>query len=321
MKSSVNMDTIVWFENRYVPLREAQVNILTHALNYGSGVFEGIRGYWNDAEQDLFLMRAPEHYARMRANAGIIRIAIPKTIEEMCEITADLCRRNQFRGDVYVRPLAFKSAVRIGINPDDQDACAIVATQFGDYFPAEGLHAGIVSWRRIQDNAIPGRAKITGCYVNSVLAGDDARRCGFDEAIFLNEAGYVAEGASCNLFAVRGGKLITAPSSENILEGITRASIMELAHDQMHLEVVERRISRTELYVSDEAFFTGTAVEIQPIIKIDHRPLGTGKIGPVACELRRLFTEATHGRMPEYRKWLSPVYHPVSEPAEIGAKR
>jgi branched-chain amino acid aminotransferase len=325
MKSSIDMDTIVWFDNRFVPLREAQVNVLTHALNYGTGVFEGIRGYWNDAERDLFLVRAHEHYARMKTNASIIRIAIPQTAEEMCEITADLCRRNEFRAHVYVRPLAFKSAVRIGINPDDEDAYAIVATQFGDYFKnSSGLHAGVVSWRRIQDNAIPGRAKITGGYINSALAGDDARRCGYDEAIFLTDDGFVAEGASCNVFIVRGGKLVTPPSTDNVLEGITRASVMELAREEMRLEVVERRISRTELYVCEEAFFTGTAVEVAPIVKVDHRPVGAGVVGPLTAELRRLYVEATRGRLPKYRRWLTPVYQPVAaenKPVELAGKR
>ncbi len=325
MKPGIDMDTIVYFDNQFVPLREARVNILTHALNYGTGVFEGIRGYWDDAQQDLFLMRAVEHYARMKANCGILRIVIPKTAGELCELTAELCRRNDFRSHVYIRPLAYKSAVRIGLNPDDQDAYAVVVTQFGDYFKnAGGLHAGVVSWRRLQDNAIPGRAKICGAYVNSALAGDDARRCGYDEAIFLTEDGSVAEGASCNLFIVRNGKLITPPSTDNILEGITRASVMELAREELHVEVIERRIGRSELYVCDEAFFTGTAVEVAPIVQVDHRPVGAGMVGPLATGLCRLFVEATRGRMPAYRKWLAPVYHPgrpAKEAADLAAAK
>jgi branched-chain amino acid aminotransferase len=164
----------------------------------------------------------------------------------------------------------------------------------------------------VEDAAIPGRAKICGAYVNSVLATDEARRNGFDEAIFLTETGHVAEGATCNLFMVRNGKLFTPPGTDNILEGITRASVMELARSEMKLEVVERSIGRSELYVSDEVFFTGTAVEVAPIVQIDHRPVGTGEVGPVSARLRSLYVEAMRGRMPAYRRWLWPVYRSVA---------
>ena len=182
-----------------------------------------------------------------------------------------------------------------------------------------GLHAGVVSWRRIEDNAIPGRAKICGSYVNSALAGDEARRNGFDEAIFLTEAGHVAEGATCNIFLVRGGKLITPPGTENILEGITRNCVMELAHNELHLDVVERPVDRSELYLADEMFFTGTAVEVAPVVRVDHRAVGSGAIGPVAAELRFLYLEATRGHMAAYRHWLLEAYQPA-EPAEPEAE-
>lgn len=304
-----NSNTIVWFDNRFVPLAEANVNILTHALNYGTGVFEGIRGYYDTQQKDLFLVRAKEHYERWKRNCGIVRIDVPKTPVELSTITAELCRRNNFRSNVYVRPLAYKASARIGVAPDDNDAYAVVVVPFGDYFDSrKGLSAGIVSWRRVADNAIPGRAKICGAYVNSMLATDEARRNGFDEAIFLTDSGRVAEGATCNIFMVRSGKLVTPPSTENILEGITRASIMELARNEMKLEVVERPIGRSELYVSDEIFFTGTAVEVAPIVGVDRRPIGNGQIGAVTDKLRSLYQDATRGRMPAYRSWLWPVY-------------
>ena len=219
-------NTIVYFENGFVTLAEAHVNILTHALNYGAGVFEGIRGYWNAEAKDLFLVRPTEHYDRWKKNAGILRIGIGPSAEELTEITAELCRRNQFRDHIYVRPLAYKSAARIGVAPDDSNAFSVVVVPFGPYFDKKGLNVGIVSWRRLEDNALPGRAKICGAYVNSVLATDEARRNGYDEAIFLTERGHVAEGATCNLFMVRGNKLITPPSTDNILEGITRGSVI-----------------------------------------------------------------------------------------------
>lgn len=309
MKTEISPETIVYFNNEYVPLRDARISILTHALHYGTGVFEGIRAYWDAEQQELFLLRPCDHYVRWKNNCGIIRIEVPPTAAALCDITVQLIQRNQFHSNLYIRPLAYKSAERIGVNPDDKDSFFVVAIPFGDYLPSQnGIHAGVVSWRRIEDNAIPGRAKICGSYVNSALASDEARRNGYDEAIFLNESGHVAEGASCNLFMVRGGKLITPPASENILEGITRDAVMELARREMRLEVVERPIDRTELYVCDELFFTGTAVELAPVVRVDHRPVGMGKIGRISSDLRRLYFEVTRGHLPAYKKWLLPVY-------------
>lgn len=302
------MSPIVWFNNRFVPLAEANVNILTHALNYGTGVFDGIRGYYDETRNDLFLVRPQEHYERWKKNCAILRIDIPPTPADLVELTAELCRRNEFHTSVYTRPLAYKASARIGVAPDDNDAYAVVVVPFGDYLDSgKGVHAGVVSWRRVEDNAIPGRAKICGAYVNSVLATDEARRNGFDEAIFLTESGHVAEGATCNIFMVRHGKLVTPPATDNILEGITRAGIIELAKNEMQLEVVERSIDRSELYQADEAFFTGTAVEVAPIVRVDHRNIGTGQIGPVAGQLKQLYVDATRGRLPQYTHWLHPV--------------
>jgi len=318
MGAPVNPDTIVYFRNRFVPLEDAKVSILTHALHYGTGVFEGIRGYWDRDLQELFLLRLPEHYRRWKANCGILRLVVPPGIEELCDLTVDLVRLNHFEQNIYIRPLAYKSAERIGVSPDAEDAFAVMAVPYDGYLDSrKGLHAGVTSWRRVEDNAIPGRAKICGAYVNSALASDEVRRNGFDEAIFLNEDGHVAEGASSNLFIVRAGRLITPAVSDNILEGITRDSVMQLARQELHLDVVERSIDRSELYVSDEAFFTGTAVEVAPITKVDHRPVGSGAIGPVTAALRRLYWEATHGRLPAYRRWLLPVYE--SRPAARAA--
>ncbi len=302
------MNPIVWFNNRFIPLSEANVNILTHALNYGTGVFEGIRGYYDETQRDLFLVRALDHYERWKKNCAILRIDVPPAPADLVELTSELCRRNEFHLSVYARPLAYKASARIGVAPDNNDAYAVVVIPFGVYLESDqGIHAGIVSWRRVEDNAIPGRAKICGAYVNSVLATDEARRNGFDEAIFLTESGHVAEGATCNLFMVRNGQLVTPPATDNILEGITRASIMELAKNEMRLEVLERSIDRSELYQADEAFFTGTAVELAPIVKVDHRNIGSGQIGPVARQLKSLYFDATRGRLPQYARWLHPT--------------
>jgi branched-chain amino acid aminotransferase len=309
MKADADPNLIVYFGGEYVPMREARVGILTHALHYGTGVFEGIRAYWSETAQELFLLRPREHYQRWKQNCGILRIDVPLTPDELCEITAELARRNAFHGDLYIRPLAYKSAERIGVSLDDQDAFFIAAVPFGEYLHSEnGLHAGMSSWRRIEDNAIPPRAKISGAYANSALASDEARRSGFDEAILLNESGHVTEGATCNLFMLRKGRLITPAVTDNILEGITCDSIMELAAHELGIETVARPIARSELYVCDELFLTGTAVGVAPVVRVDHRPVANGAIGDVTRRLRQLYFDATHGISSAYRKWLLPVY-------------
>lgn len=309
MKAEADPNLIVYFGGQYMPLGQARVGILTHALHYGTGVFEGIRAHWDETQQELFVLRSLDHYERWKRNCGILRISVPLSPQELCGITLELMRRNAFRTDVYVRPLAYKSAERVGVSTDDQDAFAVIALPFGDYLHAEkGLHAGVSSWRRIEDNAIPARAKICGAYVNSALASDEARHCGFDEAIFLNESGHVAEGATCNIFMARKGELITPPVTENALEGITRGSVMELAQRELGLEVVERAIDRSELYVCDELFFTGTAVGIAPVVRVDHRPVNDGTIGAITRGVQQLYSDAAHGRMQTYLKWLLPVY-------------
>ncbi len=302
-------NTIVWFQNRFVRLSEANVGILTHALNYGTGVFEGIRGYYEPHEQELYLVRMLEHYERWKKNCGILRIHVPPSATRLAEITAELCRRNNFHTHVYVRPLAYKSAVRVGVAADESDDFSITAVPFGEYLVGkEGVKAGVVSWRRVQDTAIPGRAKICGAYVNSVLALDEARRSGHDEAIFLNDDGHVAEGATSNLFMVRDGKLVTPPGTDNILEGITRAAVIELAQRYLGVQAIERSIDRSELYVCDEIFFTGTAVEVTPVLEIDHRPVGTGQVGVLTQKLRSLYIDATRGRLTGCGNWLWPVH-------------
>lgn len=314
MHADADPNLIVYFDGRYMPLGEARVGILTHALHYGTGVFEGIRAHWDEDAQELFVMRPVEHYERWKRNCGILRIEVSLTPSELTAVTVELMRCNSLQTSVYVRPLAYKCAERVGVCMDDQDAFAIVALPFGEYLHSEqGLHAGISSWRRVEDNAIPPRAKICGAYVNSALASDEARHCGFDEAILLNESGQVAEGATCNLFMVKRGSLITPSVTENVLEGITRESMIELARQEMGIEVQERPIDRSELYQCDELFFTGTAVGIAPVVRIDHRPVKDGEIGAVTHRLRQLYHDAVRGRLAAYRKWLVPVYRPLEQ--------
>jgi len=324
MQAEADQNLIVYFNGQYMRLGEAKVGILTHALHYGTGVFEGIRAHWNEARAELFVLRPVEHFERWKRNCGILRIGVPLSPTQLTEITLELMRRNRFETNVYVRPLAYKCAERVGVLPDDQDAYAIVALPFGEYLhAANGLHAGVSSWRRIDDNAIPARAKICGAYVNSALASDEARQCGFDEAILLDQNGHVAEGATCNLFMIRDHRLITPPVYDNVLEGITRSSVMQLARREMRLEVVERSIDRSELLVCDEVFFTGTAVGIAPIVRINHHPVKDGAIGAVTRGIQQLYADAVHGRLRDYQEWLTPVYEaqkqPVRETALAGS--
>jgi branched-chain amino acid aminotransferase len=309
MKVETDQNLIVYFDGGYMPMRDARVGILTHALHYGTGVFEGLRAYWDETQQELFVFRANEHYDRWLQNCNILRIQIPLSPDELTAITLEILRRNTFRTDIYIRPLAYKSAERIGVRLDDEDNFAITALPFGEYLPAErGVHAGVSSWRRIEDNAIPPRAKICGAYVNSAMASADARLNGFDEAILLNEDGHVAEGATCNIFLLRKGKLITPPVTENVLEGITRDSVMKLAASELGIETVERPVDRSELYQCDELFFTGTAVAITPVVRVDNRPVGDSRVGSITRRLQQLYFDSTHGRAHAYRNWLTPVY-------------
>lgn len=308
MPAEIDPNLIVCLNGEFIPLAEARVGILTHALHYGTGVFEGIRAYWSDAEHQLFLLRPLEHYRRWKQNCGILRIDVPMTAESATDITLELLRRNRFRTSVYIRPLAFKSAERVGVATDAEDSFAIIAMPFGEYLRSDkGLHAGVSSWRRIDDNAIPARAKICGAYVNSALASDDARRSGFDEAILLNQSGHVAEGATCNLFMIRDRKLITPPVTENVLEGITRDCVMTLARRELGLDVIERPIDRSELYICDELFLTGTAVGIAPVVRVDHRPVRDAAIGSLTQTIRQLYFDAALGRLRAYRNWVVPV--------------
>ncbi len=310
MQAEADPNLIVYFRGQYLPLRDAQVGILTHALHYGTGVFEGIRAHWNESKEELFAMRLREHFERWRLNCGILRIDLPVTSDELCSIALELPRRNNLHTDVYIRPLAYKSAERVGVHSDNQTAFAIVALPFGEYLPSRnGIHAGVSSWRRVDDNAIPARAKICGAYVNSVLSTDEAHESGFDEAILLNDSGHVAEGSTCNIFMVRNGTLITPPVYDNVLEGITRDSVMQLARNELNLAIVERSVDRSELFVCDELFFTGTAVGVAPVVRVNHRAVKDGTVGPVTRAIRQLYADAARGMLPSYEHWLTPVFH------------
>jgi len=304
------MPRFAFFGGEFVPIEQAQVSIMTHAFNYGTGCFEGIRAYWSKEEEQLLVFRLAEHYQRLHRSVHILRIALPYSVEQLGELTLELLRREGYRQDTYIRPLAYKSSELVGVRLHDlEDSFAVFALPFGRYVEKEeGADVVVSSWRRNADNAIPARAKITGAYVNSALAKTDAVLSGCDEAIVLNQNGHVSEGSAENLFLVRDGKLITPPVTENILEGITRATIIQLARKELGLETVERPIDRSELYVADEMLFCGTGVQVAAIATVDRRPVGDGKMGPIVKQIRDLYFDVVRGRAPRYRHWCTPVY-------------
>jgi branched-chain amino acid aminotransferase len=306
---SIN-DSIVFAGGGFQKYGDAKVGLMTHGLNYGTGCFEGIRGYWNADERELYLLQLREHYERLHASARILLMTLPHTVDELVAITVELCARNRFERNVYLRPLIYKAAEDVGVRlVGVPDAFAIAAVPFEKYFDAEtGLRACVSSWRRIDDTMAPARAKITGAYINSALAKSEALMNGFDEAIMLSSDGHVAEGSAANLFMVRGGTLVTPDPTQNVLEGITRRTVLALAKDELGLAVVERAMDRSELYAADELFLTGTAAGISFIGSVDHRTVGNGTMGPVARELSRRFDAITLGRDPKYRSLLTPTY-------------
>ncbi len=282
---------------------------MTHTFLYGTGAFEGIRGYWDDRSGRMNIFRLHDHFQRLDRSARVLRSTLPDSVDRLCEITAELCRRNNDHEDVYIRPQVYKADEVIGPELIHRtDAFFIFSLPFGKYLEkTTGMHCGTSSWRRVQDNMIPARAKVTGIYVNSSLARTEAMENGFDEAIMLNANGYVGEGSSENLFIVRDGKLVTPSDSDDILEGITRKTVMELAHAELGVETEVRHIGRTELYTADECFLCGTGAEITPVTKVDHREVGSGQVGELTTRLRDLFFEVVRGRCPKYSDWLYPV--------------
>jgi branched-chain amino acid aminotransferase len=307
--STARDDQWVWFNGDFARYRDAKLGVMTHALHYGTGCFEGIRAYWSEEAGKLFVFRAPEHYDRLHNSAKILHMRVPLSTAELCEITTELLRRNEYREDVYIRPLCYKASEEIGVRLHNlEDGFLIYTSPFGAYVDIDkGIRCMVSSWRRVDDNAAPARAKCTGIYVNSALAKTEAIESGFDEAIMLTQEGHVSEGSAENIFIVRRGSFITPPESENILEGITRATIMQLAVEEMGLDVEERSIDRSELYVADEVFLCGTGAQVSPVVEIDHRTVGDGEPGPLTTRLQTIYFDICKGRNPKYRDWLTAV--------------
>jgi branched-chain amino acid aminotransferase len=299
-----------FFRGEIVPFEQAKVSIATHALNYGTGCFEGIRANWNPRQEQLYVFRLREHYERLQRSARILHMRLGYSVAELCEITLELLRRNGHREDTYIRPLAYKGSEALGVRLHQlEDHFAIFTMPFGSYFESEGgARCCVVSWRRVDDTMIPGRAKVTGIYVNSALAKTEAQLNGFDEGILLTSAGFVSEGSGENLFLVSGGKLVTPAESESILVGITRNTVIQLAREAFGIETVERPIARNELYTAEELFMTGTAAHVTPIVEVDRRPVGDGEIGPITRKLMDLYFQTIRGDDDRHPEWRTPVY-------------
>ncbi len=298
-----------FLDGEFVPIRQAKVSVLTHAFNYGTGVFEGIRAYWNAPQEQLYGLHLKEHYRRLHRSCRIMRISLAYTVDDLVGITLELLRKCGYREDAYVRPIAYKSSPLIGVRLHDlEDAFTVFAVPFGTYIDIDrGISCGVSSWRRTDDNAIPARSKITGAYVNAALAKTDAQEAGFDEAIVLTQDGHVSEGSAENLFLVRDGVLVTPPASDNILEGIVRASLLRIAADA-GIPTAIRQVDRTELYIADELFLCGTGAQISPVTSVDHRTIGKGEPGPITAKISQIYFDAVHANAPAYKAWLTPVY-------------
>jgi branched-chain amino acid aminotransferase len=313
---SMDLPKHAYFQGKIVPYAEAKVGVLTHALNYGTAAFGGVRSYWNSDEEELFLFRPLDHYKRFLNSAKLLCMQFDQTPESLTQITIDLLKTEDYRCDVYIRPLAYKADEIIGVRLHNlQDEFSIVAVPFERYVANDtNAHVTFSSWRRVDDNMIPARGKISGAYANSAFIKTDAIRAGFDEALVLTQEGHVSEGSAENVFMVRDGVLVTPPITENILEGITRKTVLELAREELGVPVVERQIDRTEVYLCDEFFLSGTAAQITAVTRVDYRPIGNGEMGPVTRKLRELFNDVVRGRVAKYRHWNVPVYAEKVEP-------
>ena len=297
-----------YFEGKIVPIGEAKVSIATHALQYGTGVFAGVRGYLDQDGSTINIFRLRDHMARFSQSAGLIKIDLGVDIDGLCEIMVELTRRNAPAGNVYFRPYAYKSGLDLGPTLGGvESSFAIYMLPLDNYYSADnGLSVMVSSWNRIQDNAIPARGKVSGSYINSAITKDEAVEYGFDDAILLNSRGKVSEGSACNLMLVRRGVLVTPPVTADILEGITRRSVLQMARDA-GLAVEEREVDRTELYVAEELLFCGTGVQVMPVTKIDRRPVGDGKVGPITAMIQQTFFDTVQGKSSRYGEWLTPI--------------
>ena len=299
-----------FFRGRQIPIGDATVGIQTHALHYGTAVFEGIRGNWNEDAGQVYIFRMREHYERLVRGCKVLQITLPYSVDDMCDITVDLMRKNGFKEDVYIRPIAYKSeeaVANLRLNKLESDF-ALMIQPFGNYIESEGaMRCKTSSWRRPDDSMMPTGVKLTGLYTTSILAKTEAVMAGYEEAILLNHDGSVSEGSGENIFLVSDGEIFTPYETANALLGITRDSVMTLAREELGIEVVQRRINRSELYLADEVFLTGTAAHVSAVGEIDNRPIADGVVGPLTSTLQSAYFECVSGRNERYMDWCTPV--------------
>ncbi len=304
------MPPYAFFDGKFVPLSEAKIGIMTHAFNYGTACFEGIRGNWNEEQGQMYIFRLAEHYQRLLESCRVLQIEIPRTKDELFALTIELVQRCGYREDTYIRPMAYKSSEQVGVRLHNLEASFLLfAIPFGPYLDiTKGAKCCVCSWRRIDSSMIPPRAKINGLYVNSALAKTEAVEKGFDEAILLTHDGHVSEGSGENIFLIIDGQLVTPPSSDNILIGITRDTVITLAKSELGIETIERSIAPGELYTADECFLTGTAAHVTPVTEIDHRKVGRGEVGDITKKLQALYFDVILGKSKRYLDWCTPAY-------------
>ncbi|MFC1928063.1 branched-chain amino acid transaminase [Chloroflexota bacterium] len=303
------MPSYAFLHNKFVPLAEAKIGVMTHALHYGTAVFEGIRGNWNSEQQQIYIFRLRDHYERLYNGCRVLKIDLPYTVDELWQITVELVERCGFKEDIYIRPLAYKSSEALGVRLHDLESDFLVfAIPWGRYIDAEKPRCAVSSWRRPDDNVIPPQVKITGMYVNNAFAKTEAAENGFEEAIMLSPDGHVSEGSGENIFLVIDGRLVTPATYSNILVGITRNTVIELARNELGIETVERWIDRSELYTAQECFFTGTAAHVTPIAEVDNRKIGDGEVGEITRKLQQIYFDVIKGNNPKYLNWCTPAY-------------
>jgi branched-chain amino acid aminotransferase len=297
----------VWFDGKIVKDEDAKVPVMTHAIHYGTSVFEGLRGYWNSKNLNIF--RLDDHIKRFRNSGKVYSISLRFTDKEMANAIIDLCKKNNVKGSCYIRPFYFvgRHGINLHVTEDTPTHAAVVMFPFGELFNKNGIKTGISSWRRINDMSTPPLAKMGGNYLNSILATQESKRNGYDEAILLDHLGNISEAPGENIFVIRNGKLLTPPPSSSALEGITKDSVIEIAKD-LGYQIIEREIPRTEIYFGDEVFLTGTAAEITPVISIDGKKVGDGKVGKITGKIRTIYSDITMGKNKKYSRWITAVY-------------
>jgi len=303
------MESVIYFNGVFLPEREATISVRSRALNYGLGCFGGIRGYKSEDGAQVNIFQLDRHVRRLDQSARILRLRLSASTPDIASAILDLLRRNEMRGDVYVRPIVFANSNELSplLDPDTS-ATAIFCMPLGRYLSAEPIDVCVSSWWRVRENAVPARAKATGGYLNSALARREAIDHGYTEAILLTEDGHVSEGSAEHVFIVRDGQLISPPSTADNLDGITRQSLITLATEDLGIPFVERHIGRTELYISDELFLCGTGAEITAVRSVDRRIVGDGRMGPVTTRLSEHFAAVVRGRVASRADWLTPVW-------------